>query len=81
MDQPSDMPSPPPTPSEGASLLARARALPAVAGVYLMKDAAGVVLYVGKANNLPDRVRNWLVCQAGSGIGVPDRLVAPPGCR
>ena len=26
MDQPSDMPSPPPTPSEGASLLARARA-------------------------------------------------------
>src|SRR5690606_7552212 len=37
-------------------LLKKARGMPAVPGVYLMKDAAGVVLYVGKAARLPDRV-------------------------
>jgi excinuclease ABC subunit C len=35
--------------------------LPAVPGVYLFKDGSGEVLYVGKANSLAARVRNYLV--------------------
>ena len=34
--------------------------LPAVPGVYLFKDGSGEVLYVGKANSLAARVRNYL---------------------
>jgi len=33
--------------------------LPATPGVYLMKDAAGKVIYVGKALNLRNRVRSY----------------------
>ncbi|MCB0323753.1 MAG: excinuclease ABC subunit UvrC [Bdellovibrionales bacterium] len=37
----------------------RLRALPRAPGVYLMKDADGEVLYVGKAKNLHARVRSY----------------------
>ena len=43
------------------TLRAKARALPKVPGVYLMKDAAGVVVYVGKASCLPDRVASYFL--------------------
>ena len=33
--------------------------LPANPGVYLMKDAAGKIIYVGKAGNLSNRVRSY----------------------
>lgn len=46
----------PPTEDLGA----RAARLPQQAGVYLFKDAAGLVLYVGKASNLRSRVRQYL---------------------
>jgi excinuclease ABC subunit C len=50
-----------------ARLSAKARGLSRVPGVYLMKDAAGVVLYVGKASVLPNRVSTYF--QASTDLG------------
>ena len=46
----------------------KARGLPERAGVYLMKDANGVVIYVGKAAKLPDRVSSYFVPSADLGF-------------
>jgi len=51
-----------------ARLLQKARALPSVAGVYLMKDAKGVVIYIGKAARLPDRVSSYFIASADLGF-------------
>ncbi|MBI2354123.1 MAG: excinuclease ABC subunit UvrC [Deltaproteobacteria bacterium] len=41
------------------SLDDKIRQLPASPGVYLMRDAAGTIIYVGKARNLRQRVRSY----------------------
>jgi excinuclease ABC subunit C len=64
--------SPPPWGTESrvdrlARLLAKARSLPRSPGVYLMKDHKGLVIYIGKAVNLPDRVSSYFVPSADLG--------------
>src|ERR1041385_1669140 len=55
--------------------------LPTRPGVYLMKDARGEVLYVGKAQNLRNRVRSYWQKEDTPGLGqhliraVIDRIV------
>jgi excinuclease ABC subunit C len=44
-----------------AGLNEKAKRLPKSPGVYLMKDAAGRVVYVGKASSLRDRVGSYFV--------------------
>ena len=50
-----------------ARLAERARELPAAPGVYVMKDAAGTVIYVGKAGSLRNRVGSYFVPSADLG--------------
>jgi excinuclease ABC subunit C len=45
-------------------LLAKIRTLPTAPGVYLYKNAEGEVIYVGKAQNLRARVRNYFSDEA-----------------
>lgn len=40
---------------------ARLDLIPHEPGVYLMKDASGSVIYIGKAKNLPQRLRSYFV--------------------
>ena len=57
--------------SEGSPRLStlseQARKLPETAGVYLLKDAEGRVLYVGKASCLPNRVSTYFQPSADLG--------------
>jgi len=59
------MSSAPETPeSRRERLAAKARDLPKSPGVYLMKDAAGHVIYIGKAGSLRSRVGSYFVPSA-----------------
>ncbi len=51
--------SPAPPSPDRQKLLEKVRRFPAAPGVYLMKDARGVVLYVGKAQSLRSRVGSY----------------------
>ncbi len=46
-------------PTTESNLEAQLQALPGAPGVYLFKDAAGDVIYIGKAVNLRQRVRSY----------------------
>ncbi len=48
-------------PSLSVSLQAKLDRLPRQPGVYLMKDATGALLYIGKAQTLADRVRSYFL--------------------
>lgn len=50
-----------------ARLHGDARALPLAPGVYLMKNKNGVVLYVGKASKLRDRVGSYFIASTDLG--------------
>ena len=43
----------------GEKLEEKIRSLPDSPGCYLMKDAGGTIIYVGKAVNLKNRVRSY----------------------
>jgi excinuclease ABC subunit C len=49
----------PPDSSPASAPAEKVRSFPQVPGVYLMKDAAGVVIYVGKAKNLRARAGSY----------------------
>jgi len=53
--------SEPEIPSENSLAAAKARSFPQTPGVYLMKDAAGRVIYVGKAKNLRARAGSYFL--------------------
>lgn len=50
--------------------------LPVQPGVYLMKSQTGTVLYVGKANNLRQRVKQYFMTPGGDGREMIPHLVA-----
>ncbi|MGD0896898.1 MAG: excinuclease ABC subunit UvrC [Thermoguttaceae bacterium] len=51
----------PTEPQDASQAAQKARALPQKPGVYLMKDAAGRVIYVGKAKNLRARAGSYFL--------------------
>jgi excinuclease ABC subunit C len=55
-----------------AGVIQQVRALPERPGVYIMRDARGDVLYVGKATNLRSRVRSYF----GSSRGMEPKVLA-----
>ncbi len=48
-------------PTDNSQAAAKARAFPHAPGVYLMKDAAGRVIYVGKAKDLRNRAGSYFL--------------------
>jgi len=55
-----------------SELVEKVRTFPAAPGVYLMKDAAGTVLYIGKAKSLRSRAATYFRAEAKSDPRVKD---------
>ena len=55
------------TESRMARLHGKARALEQIPGVYLLKDARDVVIYVGKSRSLRDRVSSYFIASTDLG--------------
>src|SRR5687767_9232555 len=62
--------SPSPAEPEALAPAEKVKHFPTTPGVYLMKDAQGVVLYVGKAKNLRSRASHYFT-RAAAEDGVP----------
>ncbi|CAN5854578.1 excinuclease ABC subunit UvrC [soil metagenome] len=61
------------TPTNTASKLReKVRALPTSSGIYLLKDAQGRVIYVGKAKNLRSRVGSYFLKAAAEDLRIKD---------
>ncbi|MEE9602679.1 MAG: GIY-YIG nuclease family protein [Thermoguttaceae bacterium] len=54
-----------PEPNDNSPAAEKVRSFPQTPGVYLMKDAAGRVIYVGKAKNLRSRAGSYFLKAAG----------------
>ncbi len=62
--------------SQTTSLEEKLTALPAATGVYILKDAKGKPIYVGKAHSLRDRVRSYFRDDAAQHKPGMTRLIA-----
>lgn len=56
----------PPTPAE------KIKTFPTSSGIYLMKDAGGAVIYVGKAKNLRNRASSYFAKDAAADMRIKD---------
>src|SRR6478609_5574713 len=52
----------------------KARTFPGAPGVYIMKDVAGVVIYVGKAKNLRNRASHYFTKAAAEDSRTADMV-------
>jgi len=60
-------------PSETAGLAGRISAFPHLPGIYMFKDAAGAILYIGKARDLRKRIGNYF--RGGDAVDVKTRIM------
>ena len=67
MDEMTEITNPDSENSFSAEIRERIRMAPCEPGVYIMKDADGHILYVGKSRNLRDRIRSYFTSRTDRG--------------